>query len=127
MENLEAVEEISEGLTSMQRMPQYRKEQVDRQPCYIALLPPPPPHRLRVCQRVVAVVPLLEGEEEQGQMEGEGHSSKKKCQLRNVEYKDNTDTHGAVGCILSLSLMEFHLLLLNHNLDFGVLLSYDEE
>ena len=44
-----------------------------------------------------------------------------RCQQRYI-----TDPHCTIRCILSLSLMEFHLLLLNKNRNFRVLLTDNE-
>ena len=45
--------------------------------------------------------------------------------LRRIKYhqKDFTDPHRTVRCILGLSLMEFHLLLLDKNRNFRVFLT----
>ena len=48
-------------------------------------------------------------------------------EMRTRERGEKTYRHSAVSCILGLGLMEFHLLLMDDGLGFGVLGSDDEE
>jgi hypothetical protein len=59
----------------------------------------------------------------QAQMVAAVRNSMKELGKLRCQQRDVTDPHCTVRCILGLSLMEFHLLLLNKNRNFRMLLT----